>query len=121
MKPSSAKAKGRGLCKVVKQMILSYFPSLQEDDLKVTSSGATGEDLTFSPAARRLLPISIECKARSSIAVYKWLEQAQSNSNGNLPIVVARGNNKPPIVILSALEFFNLMKEKSDTEKTESK
>jgi hypothetical protein len=32
--------------------------------------GATGEDLLLSPAARRQLPISLECKSRASISVY---------------------------------------------------
>lgn len=118
MSPSSAKAKGRGLCKLVKDLILKYYPSLEEDDIKVTSSGATGEDLMFSPLARRTLPISIECKARNSIAVYEWLEQAKSNSSSYLPIVFAKGNHKQPIIIMDAVDFFDLItQEQNETEK----
>lgn len=112
MKTSSAKAKGRSLCKLVRDLILKYYPILEEDDVKVTSSGATGEDLMFSPKARLWLPISIECKSRSSIVVYKWLEQAKSNSKENVPIVFAKGNHQKPIVIIDAIDFFDLIGDK---------
>lgn len=115
LKPSSAKAKGRDLCKIVKGLILKHYTHLEEDDLKVTSSGATGEDITFSPLARQTLPVSIECKSRASIAVYEWLEQAKSNSADYIPVVFAKGNHKQPIVILDAVDFFKLIKDRSET------
>lgn len=109
MKSQSAKAKGRTLCKLIKDLILEYYPTLEEQDLKVTSSGATGEDITFSPLARRTFPVSVECKSRASIVVYKWLEQAKSNSKEYIPIVFAKGNNKEPIAIINAEDFFKLL------------
>lgn len=109
MKTASAKAKGRNVCKIIKELILEKYPTLQEDDIKITSSGATGEDLFFSPLARKTLPISIECKARQSIAVYEWLEQAKANSKQYIPIVFARGDRKDPIAIIDANDLFKLL------------
>ena len=111
MKTSSAKNKGRLLCKLVKKLILDYYPALEEDDLKVTSSGAIGEDITLSPKARKELPVSIECKSRHAIAVYDWLYQAESNAGDFIPLVVARANNKRAIVIMDLEDFFDLLKE----------
>jgi hypothetical protein len=109
MKPSSAKNKGRILCKQVKVELLKLFPTLEEDDIKVTSSGATGEDLQLSPQARKLFPYTIECKSRSGIAVYAWLEQATREKH--TPIVVAKANHKPSIVVLYAEDFYKLIGE----------
>lgn len=115
MTPQSAKNKGRILCKQIKKLILSLFPILEEDDLKVTSSGATGEDIQLSPKARSILPITIECKNRNSISVYKWMEQ--SDRSNYIPIVVAKANHKEPLVILYASDYFNLLKEVYDLKK----
>ena len=116
MKTSSAKNKGRLLCKVVKKLVLDYYPSLEEDDIKVTSSGATGEDLSFSPKARKVLPLSIECKSRNRISVYAWLDQAGTNAGDYIPMVVARGNNKRPIAIIDLEDLFDLLKENKKNE-----
>lgn len=105
MKTASAKAKGRNLCKYVKERILTYFSSISQDDIKVTSSGATGEDLQLSPLARRWLPISIECKNRKAIAIYKDYEQCKSNSYAYEPILIIKQNNSKPLAIMD-LEYF---------------
>jgi hypothetical protein len=102
------------LCKLTKTYLLGRFPSLKSDDIKVTSSGATGEDLQLSPAARAVLPVSIECKARHGIAVYEWLDQAVENAGDYFPMVVAKGDRREPIVIMYLEDFFNL-KETNET------
>ena len=79
MKPSSAKAKGRDLQKWVRDQILRIYPSLHEDDVRATSMGAGGEDVTLSRAARQRFPYQIECKSVARVSVYKWLEQARAH------------------------------------------
>lgn len=73
MKTSSAKAKGRKLQQHVRDVLLEAFPTLEPDDVKSTSMGAQGEDVQLSPAARKLMPIAVETKARNSIAACKVL------------------------------------------------
>lgn len=107
MKTQSAKAKGRLLQQWVRDLILRLSPTLEPDDCKSTSMGASGEDVQLSPAARKLWPFSIECKSRKAIAVYKDYEQAKSNCPKSAePLVVIKQNRSKPLVIVDAEWFF---------------
>lgn len=108
MKPQSAKSKGRTLCKYVKERILKRFISLKDDDIKVTSSGANGEDLQFSPKAREYMPISLECKNRKAFAIYKDYAQAQSNAKEYTPVLVIKQNKCKPLAVVDLDVFLML-------------
>lgn len=106
MKPSSAKAKGRKLQQHVRDAILKKHPSLEPDDCRSTAMGQSGEDIQLSPAARKLIPLSIECKSRASYAFYKDYDQAVVNCpKGSEPILVAKANHRRPVAIVD-LEYF---------------
>lgn len=108
MKTSSAKAKGRKLQQYVRDLILHNHPSLEEDDVKSTAMGQGGEDVQLSPAARKLLPMSIECKSYANIAVYKWYDQAVINCPKKCePVLVMKANHRSPVVVVDAEYFFN--------------
>jgi hypothetical protein len=108
MKTQSAKAKGRKLQQWVRDLILKRFLCLEPDDVRSTSMGAGGEDLLLSPAARKLLPLSFECKNLNSMAFYKWYDQACINAPKKTePIVVAKANHRKPVVIVDAEYFFD--------------
>lgn len=110
MKPQSAKAKGRKLQQFTRDTILKKFPCLEADDVKSTSMGAGGEDVLLSPAARRMLPLSIECKSLANMAFYKWYDQAVINAPKEAePVVVAKANHRRPVVIIDAEVFFDIM------------
>lgn len=111
MLTSSAKAKGRRLQQWVRDMILDMFPTLEPDDVKSTSMGAGGEDVLLSPAARKLLPITIECKNKKSFAVYKDYEQAQNHNQKYEPVLVIKGDRKKPLAVVDATHYFRLIKE----------
>lgn len=114
IKPQSAKAKGRNLQKWVRDRILASFPDLEEDDVKSTSMGAGGEDVQLSPAARKLIPVSIECKARKSIPIYLWYQQARDNAKTGLePLLVIKADYKKPLVCVDAEFFFQLVSERT--------
>ena len=52
----------------------------------------------------------LECKRYANIAVYKWLEQAEkAKKDGQIPVVVARGDRKEPIAILYWSDFMGMM------------
>ena len=107
MKPQSAKSKGRKLQQWTRDLILKTWPSLKPDDCRSTSMGASGEDVLLSPAARKLCPLSIECKNLQSMAFYKWYDQAVANAPKKTePVVVAKANHKKPVVIIDAEYFF---------------
>ena len=108
MRPASAKAKGRRLQQWTRDQILKRWLSLEPDDVRSTSMGAGGEDLLLSPAARKLLPLSFECKNLNSMVLFKWYDQAVVNApKGTEPVVVAKANHRRPVVIIDAEYFFD--------------
>ena len=112
MKPSSSKAKGRLLQQWVRDLLLDIFPVLEKDDVRSTGMGQSGEDIQLSPAARKLIPYSIECKNRTTISVYSWYKQSKVNTpKGSEPILVIKQNRDKPLVVVDAEYFFR--KEKS--------
>lgn len=108
MRPSSAKAKGRRLQQWVRDLLLKLAPSLQPDDIRSTSMGASGEDLLLSPAARQVYPFSIECKNVERLNIYDALAQSESNARGATPIVVFKRNHSKVYVALEFEEFLRL-------------
>lgn len=110
IKPSSAKAKGRKHQQWVRDKILALFPKLEPDDVRSTSMGAGGEDVQLSPAARKLFPYSVECKAFKSFAIYKVMEQAEANCpKGVQPLGVIKADRQKPLVVVDAVHFFKLL------------
>tara|TARA_R110000765_G_scaffold136938_1_gene236334 strand:+ start:316 stop:657 length:342 start_codon:yes stop_codon:yes gene_type:complete len=107
MKPQSAKAKGRNLQKNVRDLILEKFNQLEEDDVRSTSMGASGEDLLLSPAARKLFPFSVECKNQESLNIWSAIEQAENNSGNHTPLVIFKRNRTKTYAVL---EFDKLLK-----------
>lgn len=109
--PQSAKAKGRRLQQWVRDRLYSTFPKLEDGDIRSTSMGASGEDLLFSPAARRCFPYSVECKNNKSNAIYKVMEQAISNCpKGAIPLAIIKADQKKPLAVVDADHFFELAK-----------
>lgn len=113
MTPQSAKAKGRNLQKLVRNKLIEVF-GLDSEDVKSTSMGASGEDIQLSSAARSKVPYSFECKSRSRIAVYPYYWQAVDNANGNIPAVVIKQNNAPPLVVIDFEHFLTLVKKSTE-------
>ena len=103
IKTSSAKSKGRKLQQWTRDAILKLIPSLEQDDVKSTAMGQSGEDVQLSPAARKHMPISLECKARKSIAVYSYYSQAVENCPTGLePVVIIKADRKSPLALVDA-------------------
>jgi hypothetical protein len=109
MKPQSAKQKGRILQQWVRDLILDLNPELARDDVRSTSMGASGEDVTLSTAARRFVPFQIECKNKKEVSVCNWYEQARGHGPHE-PIVVVKQNQGKPLVVVDAAQFFQLIR-----------
>lgn len=90
-------------------MILNTYLQLEPDDVKSTSMGAGGEDVQLSPAARKLFPYQIECKAKARAQVYTWYEQAKTHGKYE-PLVFIKQDRKKPLVIMDADYFFTIIK-----------
>jgi hypothetical protein len=90
-------------------MLLENAPELELDDIRSTSMGCGGEDLQFSPAARRRYPLSIECKNQESLSVWKAYEQAEANCGKHHPVLFMKKNRKKPLVVVDADYFISLL------------
>lgn len=112
MKPASAKQKGRNFQQTIRDYLLELFTSLEPDDVKSTSMGAGGEDVQLSPAARKLFPYQVECKAKGRAQVYTWYEQAKTHGNHE-PVVFVKQDRKAPLAIVDAKHFLLLVKERN--------
>jgi hypothetical protein len=71
--------------------------------------GAFGEDILFSPAARKIYPISIECKNVEKINIWEAIEQARTNAGKNTPVVVFKKNNEEAHVAIPFKEYLALL------------
>lgn len=109
MKPQSAKAKGRKLQQMTRDIILERNPELESDDVRSTSMGAGGEDVQLSSAARKLVPFQIECKNKQEIAVCNWFDQAKEHGPHE-PLLVVKQDHGEPLAILKAEVFFDLIR-----------
>ena len=107
----SRKAKGRNLQKEVVSVIIKNFPHLSEDDVRSTSSGAAGEDVLLSKAARAVFPFSIECKATERFNLWDAYKQAESNAGEYEPLVIHRKNRTKPVAIVSLEYLVDLHKQ----------
>ena len=110
MKPSSAKAKGRTFQQQLMRLLLAKFSQLEPDDISSRSMGASGEDLLLSPAARKLIPYSFECKSLARFVGHNYIEQAVTNTpTGSTPVVVVKANHKKPVVIMYLDEWIKTL------------
>ena len=108
MKSRSAKNKGKRLQNKVRDLILEKFNTLEDDDVRSTTMGDSGEDVLLSPAARKLFPFSIECKNQEKLNIWESYKQASDNAGKYEPIVVIKRNNQKPLVLIDAEYFVRL-------------
>lgn len=110
MKTSSAKAKGRRCAQEVKELILRFFGTeMLEEDITVTPSGVTGPDLQFSPLAKGIIGLAIECKNVESLNVWKALEQAEGEARSGIPALFFRRNRSKLYVAMEADIFLRIL------------
>lgn len=119
MKTSSAKQKGRKFQQWVRDAILSLFPHLEDDDVRSTSMGASGEDIQLSPAARKAFPYQVECKNQERLNFWSAWEQA-TGSGEYMPLLFIKRNHTKPIVCMDAEHFFTLLERPEEEVSTSS-
>ena len=110
MKTSSGKAKGRRLQNKIRDLLLEHFSDkLEPDDVKVAIMGESGEDIKLSPAARKLIPYSVECKNQEKLSIWSSLEQAEENSGDYPPVLIFKRNRSKTYVTIELEEFMKLI------------
>lgn len=101
MKVSSAKSKGRRHQQDVCKKLLEVSSGLEPDDIRSASMGAPGEDILFSPAARRQFPFSIECKNVEKLSIWAAIDQSRANApkDYTTAVVFTRNHETPQIAL----------------------
>lgn len=118
MKVQSAKSKGRRLQKSVVKALMETLNGLDEGDIRSTSMGAFGEDILFSPAARKLFPFSIECKNVEKFNVWGAIDQCLVNTPKDCSeMIVFTKNHKKTYVALPFEKFLEIYKVYLDAKK----
>ena len=110
MKTRSAKSKGRRLQNKIKEILSEAFTELEPDDIKSAIMGDSGEDIQLSPAARKLIPYSIECKNQEKLNIWGALEQAEKNSGDSKPVLIFKRNRSKTYAVLEIEDFIDLIK-----------
>ena len=90
------------------------YPQLHEDDIKSQTMGMGGEDIVLSPAARKLIPFSFECKNQETLPLWKSLAQAEDNSKVRDPVLVIKRNRSGVYAVIQFDVFTKLMERKVD-------
>jgi len=109
MKTRSAKNKGKRLQNKVRDILLETFDTLEPDDIRSAVMGDSGEDIQLSPAARKLIPYSIECKNQEKLNIWSALEQAEDNSKDSTPVLIFKRNRSKTYAVLEIEEFIKLI------------
>lgn len=106
IKTSSAKAKGRRHQQDVCEKFLEVSSGLESDDIRSASMGAPGEDVLFSPAARRQFPFSVECKNVEKLSIWSAIDQARANCNPDHTPMVVFTRNRENVQVAMPFEKF---------------
>ena len=117
MKTRSAKNKGKRLQNKVRDLLLETFSDLEPDDIRSAIMGETGEDIKLSPAARRLIPYSFECKNQEKINIWDSLQQAEENCGDYDPVLIFKRNRSKTYAVVNVEKFIELINENSKSSK----
>jgi len=113
MKARSAKNKGRKLQNLVRDRLRSVFmETLETNDIESQVMGMSGEDIVLSPAAKRVIRYSFECKNQERLNLWSSLEQAESNCEDRSPVLVFKRNRSKIYVAIEFDHFIELIDEK---------
>ena len=111
MKTSSKKGKGRRLQNFVRDELVKSFPSLENDDIKVAIMGENGEDIKLSPAAKKIIPYSFECKNQERLSIWEALNQAEENCEDRVPTLIFKRNRSKTYAVIEFNELIKLIGE----------
>ena len=95
----------------MRDTLREVYPELHDDDVKSQTMGMPGEDIVLSPAARKLIPYSFECKNKERLDLWKSLEQALTNCNGRTPVLIIKRNRSRVYAVIEYDRFLDLIGE----------
>jgi len=109
--PRSGKAKGRRLQNHLRDVLINAFGSLSPDDIKSQTMGMPGEDIVLSPAAKQTIKYSFECKNQERLSLWDSIDQAKTNAEDRVPVLVIKKNRRGAYAVINLESFIDLIKE----------
>ena len=117
MKSRSAKNKGKRLQNSLRDLLLETFTQLEPDDIRSAIMGESGEDIKLSPAARKHIPYSFECKNQEKLNIWDALSQAEENAGDYDSVVIFKRNRSETYAVITVKKFIELIDENSKSSK----
>ena len=117
MKSRSAKNKGKRLQNSIRDLLLETFRQLEPDDIRSAIMGESGEDIKLSPAARKFIPYSFECKNQEKLNIWESLFQAEENAGDYDPVLIFKRNRSKTYAVINIEKFIELINENSKSSK----
>ena len=117
MKSRSAKNKGKRLQNSFRDLLLETFKQLEPDDIRSAIMGESGEDIKLSPAARKLIHYSFECKNQEKLNIWDSLSQAEENAGNYDPVLIFKRNRSKTYAVINIDKFIELINENSKPSK----
>ena len=71
----------------------------------------------LSPAARKLIPYSFECKNQESLNIWSSLQQAEENSGDYDPVLIFKRNRSKTYAVINIDKFIELIDENNKSSK----
>ena len=79
--------------------------------------GESGEDIKLSPAARKQIPFSFECKNQEKLNIWDSLQQAEENSGDYSPVLIFKRNRSKTYAVVEIDKFIELINENNKSTK----
>ena len=89
-----------------------YTEILETNDIESQVMGMSGEDIVLSPAAKKVIPYSFECKNQERLNLWSSLDQAESNCEDRQPVLVFKRNRSKIYVAIEFDHFIDMIDQK---------
>ena len=86
-----------------------YTEILETNDIESQVMGMSGEDIVLSPAAKKVIPYSFECKNQERLNLWSSLEQAEGNSQDRNPVLIFKRNRSKIYIAIEFDHFIELI------------
>ena len=108
---------------MVAEKINQYIPktgvtaTVSSQNGRIILESESGEDIKLSPAARKLIPYSFECKNQEKLNIWDSLNQAEENSGDYDPVLIFKRNRSKTYAVVNVEKFIELINENSKSSK----